>query len=611
MANPAVTGKGQIWLDGRTYSIDGPVQRELATRFAPKTVIGDYTDESNPLVSTATWRSWNGGFGLETVRSTDDFNRHRWSSLYTRLPNHLMLGPSIREFGGGLGTFLSRYFDFNDDLYVIDGNKVHFYDDANDSFVLAPVRILSTDVTDATTGVLNGEPVTVIAQGIATDWSSNASDSAAWNRDLTDMTRVTFWRDLLWGTDSSDQLFFTNDLNDGWTQVATLPEPSADVVNLFAGPSGDRGDPEALYLATRRGLWVYDNLSERFRSTGLTMPRSNASAAAWNGSVYYTNEQRVFRFTPGPTNVVDDLTPVVVSDSVTPGELLGHYQEAHPGIDGVFFLTSGKPYIHQWDGKAWSSLPGDGNGGFQASEDMGGMFLSTAKGKHRLVYGHLKLFAFNGSVRINLPVLSTDFIGQSGQSFMHIGQLVTPWFDGFVSGRDKLAVSIGLEVSIPDSAETLRITYSKDDGDVSGQIIELNDPGYHAITVPIRDKDGKATGVLFDRISLGVEMEIDLTDTSHLLHSPDLKRLSLNYIKAQPIRWAYSFLIQPESGESGAEIRRSLEKTFEKQSLVGFAFHDPASDFEEEKLVTPISLRSEEITGLEERGKFRIVVTEV
>jgi hypothetical protein len=611
MAKPAAIAEGQIWLDGRTYRIDGQVQRELATRFAPKTVIGDYTDESNPLISTATWRSWNGGFGLETVRSADDFDRHRWSSLYTRLPNHLLLGPSIRQFGGGIGSFLTKYFDFDDELYAVDGIRVHVYDDANDSFGIAPIHVLSTDVTDATTGVLNGEPVTVITQGSATDWSANPGDSAAWNRDLTAMTRVTFWRDLLWGTDTADQLFFTHDLNDGWTQVAELPETSSDVVNIFAGPSGDNGEPEALYLATRRGLWVYDNLGERFRSTGITMPRSNAAATAWNGSVYYSNEQRVFRFTPGPTNVVDDITPGLVSDGATPASLIGPYKEAHPGIDGVFFLTVGQPYVHQWDGHAWSSLPADGNGAFTAGDNMGGMFVSTANGKHRLVYGHLEPFSTNGTARINLPVLSTDLAGQSSLGFMTSGRLFTPWFDGFVSGRDKLAVSLGLEVSIPDSAETLRVSYSKDDGTKSGLVLELNEPGYHAINVPITNENGDPAGVLFDRISLVVEMEIDSTDSSHLLHSPDLKRLSLNYIKAQPTRWAYSFLIEPESGESAAEVRQSIERTFEKQSLVEFAFRDPGSDSGDGKLVTPISLRSEEVTGLQESGKFRIVVTEV
>jgi len=68
MAQASVTNEGEVLLDGRSYRIEGRVQRELATRFAPKTVIGDYTDESNPLISTATWRSWDGGFGLETVR---------------------------------------------------------------------------------------------------------------------------------------------------------------------------------------------------------------------------------------------------------------------------------------------------------------------------------------------------------------------------------------------------------------------------------------------------------------------------------------------------------------------------------------------------------------
>ncbi len=614
MANPAVTGESQVLLDGRTYHIEGPVQRELATRFAPKTVIGDYTDESNPLISTATWRSWNGGFGLETIRSVDDFDRSRFSSLYTRVPGHLLLGPAVEELGSGVGTFLSCYFDFNDSLFIVDGMNIHAYDDANDSFVLNPIRTMATDVTDATSGVLNGESITVVARGAATDWSSNANDSLAWNTDTTAMSRVTFWRDLLWGVDTVDQLSFTNDLNDGWTQVSELPEPFEDVVNLFAGPSGDRNDPEALYLATRRGLWVYDNLNERFRNTGLSLPKSNATSVAWNGAVFYTSEQRVFRFTPGVTNVIEDVTPSIVSDSFTTRTQLGHYQEAHPGIDGVFFITSGKPIVHQWDGKAWSSFPANGHGVFSSGENVGGLFLSTSNGKHRLVFGHLELLVNNGTASVTLPVLSSDLAGQSSFGFVPEGSLDTPWFDGFVSGRDKLAVSVGLEVSIPDSNETVRIFYTRDNGDTSGKVLELNDPGYHAITVPIRDQDqnNEPAGVLFDRISLRVEMETAFAaDPSHLLHSPDIRRLSLNYIKAQPIRWAYSFTIEVDAGESTAEVRKALENTFERQSLVQFAYRDPGSATLDPKLVIPVSLRSEEMTGFEENGRFRVVVTEV
>ena len=51
MSATSVTNEGEVRLDGRLYRIVGGVQRDLATRFAPKTVIGDYTDESNPLVS--------------------------------------------------------------------------------------------------------------------------------------------------------------------------------------------------------------------------------------------------------------------------------------------------------------------------------------------------------------------------------------------------------------------------------------------------------------------------------------------------------------------------------------------------------------------------------
>ncbi len=611
MPQPSVTNEGEVHLDGRSYRIDGHVQRELATRFAPKTVIGDYTDESNPLVSTATWRSWEDGFGLETIRDARDFQRNRWSSLYTRVPGHLLLGPRVRRIGGGLGTSFSRYFDFNDSLFLVEDRRVYAYSDANDSFASLPMRVLANSVSDATTGVLNGENITVVAQGTATDWSADASDTTAWSRDTTPMSRVTFWRDLLWGADSFGKLSFTSDLDGGWTQVADLPEPLDEVVNLFAGPSGDRGDPEALYVATRRGLWVYDNLNERFRNTGLSLPKSNATAAAWNGSVYYTSEQRVFRFTPGPANVIDNVTPPIISDSNTSRTQLGYYKEAHPGIDGIFFLTDGSAVIHQWDGHSWNSFPANGHGVFDAGDDVGGMFLSTSNGKHRLLFGHFEPFVAAGTAAVALPVLSADLAGQSSFGFVPEGHLLTPWFDGFVSGRDKLAVSIGLEVSIPDSNESVRITYTRDNGDTSGTVIEMNEPGYHAITVPIRNEQNEPTGVLFDRISLGVEMNINFTDSTHLLHSPDVRRLSLNYIKAQPIRWAYSFTIDVDAEESAAEVRRSLEQTFEKQSLVRFAYKDAAHGPVEPKLVIPVSLRSEEETGVHEKGRFRLVVTEV
>ena len=66
-----------------------------------------------------------------------------------------------------------------------------------------------------------------------------------------------------------------------------------------------------------------------------------------------------------------------------------------------------------------------------------------------------------------------------------------------------------------------------------------------------------------------------------------------------------------DAGESATEVRQSLEQTFQKQTLVQFTYRDPATALQDAKLVTPVSLRSEEVTGFEEGGKFQIVVTEV
>jgi hypothetical protein len=77
---------GQIILNGMRLSLRSPLSESNLSTFQRKIVVGDYTEDSNPLLSSWVISDLSGGLGVEDMNETSDATRYRIASLYPAIP---------------------------------------------------------------------------------------------------------------------------------------------------------------------------------------------------------------------------------------------------------------------------------------------------------------------------------------------------------------------------------------------------------------------------------------------------------------------------------------------------------------------------------------------
>src|SRR3990167_1269005 len=113
----------EISLNAVRYKITGPVRRTLASVYPEKQVIGDYTKDSHPSLSTLALSDHRGGIGQDVYHgdgSDGPANRSWYSTADTRYKGHLILPPLVTSTGGlptGVAAFGSMA-EFRNELYA-------------------------------------------------------------------------------------------------------------------------------------------------------------------------------------------------------------------------------------------------------------------------------------------------------------------------------------------------------------------------------------------------------------------------------------------------------------------------------------------------------------
>ena len=86
-------GPNEISLNGVKYPLVGKVRPSLASTFPEKTVIGDYSIDSDPVASTWAMSDWTGGILLEEMDVAKAAHRNKayWSTCDLRFPGSMTL----------------------------------------------------------------------------------------------------------------------------------------------------------------------------------------------------------------------------------------------------------------------------------------------------------------------------------------------------------------------------------------------------------------------------------------------------------------------------------------------------------------------------------------
>ena len=299
---------GTLVIDNVYYPVSQVTFTELS-RFEPKVTIGDYSHESDQLLSSWIQSSWSGGALIDDHIEGATDSRFRFSTLWTRSPGQLTLPPEfhhVAEAGSDLAAAndIRIVGDYDDSFYVSgDGNL--FEIEMNPA--LCPNFPLRPSVNVGSLGgqaVGRGEVyknVLYIPLGYG--------GIAAWDgTTVTTDTAIKAVSICLWDTKlcaltvDGELLFYDGTTWDEPAPRKTLPSNRKPRHVLWFY---DREGETTVFIVTDRDLWVYDTTADVIHPGRLHLPplaANGLAACQWrDDALYYASGLGVYRYTGSGT----------------------------------------------------------------------------------------------------------------------------------------------------------------------------------------------------------------------------------------------------------------------------------------------------------------------
>ena len=572
--------------DRRFHTIGAPI-RTLVSRFPEKRVDGDYDETSNPITSVVTFSDHRDGIGVENVHRTSNFSWY--STLSQRHNNHLVLQRKTVDTDDNALLSISDVIEWLGELageiYEIVGNVVYKYDNNTGGWGAA-LHTFDNVVTDFITCPLAGTDtfVAAVTSG-AVEFSTNGT---TWvdETDTTGITHLAYgFREKLWGISDDGKTYFANTLaasgTVSWTQVAQLRLPLGKVTKLLIAPGPNPSD-DILYAATQTGLYVYNNVGERWIATDLILPfhESNGTGTTvFRNAIYVNAGMAIYEYTPseigGRVRIMGpDLNDGLPADNQgTIKAMAGTHQELVVVIDGADTATTdsdkllmeatdgihtsatinvglGYPTILGWDTRGWeikheAAVAGTGV--------ISNMLVTNAYSSYRLWWatGNTVHYEFLPVGIENPNQVATTRREASGYWLM-------PWFDANAVHTEKTALQWHVDAFCPSTAEKATLKYAVN--------YDNNDSALTTLGVVDRDGDFEfpmpntitPTGVPFRSIRAKLELERG----PNIFSTPDVKKVALVYKPTLDTMWGWQVTLDLSRGAEGYTPKEQRDYLF-------------------------------------------------
>ena len=637
----AVTAENEVSLNAVRYKLSGPVRRSLVSNYPGKTVIGDYTKDSSPILSTLALTDHRGGIGLDIMTGEGDTDRSWYSTAETRYKGHLILPPLVTntsDLPAGL-TQTTHLLAYQGRIFGnVDATTNGVYEYIPDAWTSAPLA-------SGITGVLNGGAVGQI-NGAA--WLVfPTSDGAYATFDGTTWTEVSvtgtggwmaIWDDRVWNIDSGSPyaLMYSFIVSGTWTTLRGTPMalPSAKTGQLFGAKDAD--GETTLYLATPSGLFVYDLANDKWYPTGLQTPDAPgtvgstiaASGLTWREDIYFATKSGIFKYSV--SGGAATITPIGPDrDNGLPlakGKMVVAMVASFNDLIVSIRTTSKTSVILAWDGRGWRVLY---EGGAALGEILSPLLVSGTtlafsggvqiSGDYRLFFANNTTSPFNISY-LELPYELVNPLQIATYKFAAAATHDWPWFTAGQDDVTKVAVRVKVQTTNPTTGETVKVYYAIDRSSTF-QIMTnstytngtITAAGLHTFDFPSVDawvSTTARTGTAFRSIQFRVVFARGGTTTN----TPDVLSLTLEYYKKLDPKYQFVVTLDLNNAHGAntpKQARAALLTAQETGPLVEFTYRDPATNSDATFYVQVQPLEGTEQTGVDERGMSTLRLVEV
>lgn len=260
---------GRVWISdpSRGLEVQFPCRQDwgyinLGRWTNTKVTQGDYTRDSDEILSSKIWTTFQGGIGIDHIREGQDEGRVWFSTLNMQHPYQLCLPPLTET----VATVKYPLGDLNEIFYAADANQIF------------PVN----NSTRAVGSALSGTIPAPVGPGVAFEGYLfiPCGGSGYVVSDATTATTVTAIDDVIqflaWDETAPKLMALTStgllyQTSDGatWTPMAELNSAyTPRAMRVYT----DRSDNEVIYIAHNGGLVAYDPITQQLISTRLRFP---------------------------------------------------------------------------------------------------------------------------------------------------------------------------------------------------------------------------------------------------------------------------------------------------------------------------------------------------
>ena len=441
--------------------------------FEGKVVDGDYTRDSDKLMSAKIWTAFAGGIGQD---------RHREGSDEGRLWFHTL--NLDHQFSASLATKVDSYDEAKYPLGDL-GGFMYAADDSLEIWKFTESTGAWTDTTDAlddapTKAGLEWNGDLYIPHGA--NGYSHYDGSTLTPEAGENVIDFVDWDDRLFCITTGGTLKYSTNGTTWATagQINTSVTPKRLVVYL------DSSQNEVIYVTTNRGLYAYNPTTLKFVRTQVRIPNhpdNGLGADVWRPGedLFFSAGLQVYRYTGGSAvpmgpdrgdGLPDELRGRIVDlcsehnsicalvEGIAIAGVVTEEAEFDPGLDSDEPLeiseTSTKSALLAWTGTGWHPR-------WLSSDDSGTphwMYLSAGGDAYRLWWGY-------GESIYSLP-LSRTFSNSSqllrtgeGQ-FERTGYMDLGWVDHNMREFDKLASHVEINMENTTPLEGVTVEYKTD-----------------------------------------------------------------------------------------------------------------------------------------------------
>lgn len=642
------TGNGEVRIGDHWYPVLGGVSEQPLARWPPKVTFGDYSQDSDPLVSAYVMSSFTGGIGNWKIKAGVEDDTYWTGTLETRYAEGATLLPLTESFGSDnaeydevmpLGDFPASDPQF---LVAFDGD-LHSWDETGQGFDFEsalsaepvyrgvefddlfwiPMGSAGYDTLDnalAVTGSVLINPIQFIVwdnklmaltvEGHLRQWDVNAGD----------------WSDTEWATSGENRTL----------PSGVLPRRLVNFINQSGVPT--------LYVITNTIAYAYDPDGLRLYETKLDYPKhpdQGRAAANWRGDTMFVNVGLGIHGYNG--SLITSMGPD--GRFGLPAHLRGTIVDLMPEYNALFALISGKPVpeatitseefivqapmygnedtwqisdfpyapvyssIYRWSNSQWHPV-------WESNNPEGGtptlMALSEAGNSYRLWWGYGNMM-YTQALPVDFQNPKQSLLSQS-MEFMPTGQLITGWFDADMTAFYKLASHVEVNLDDADGNQhvggTVRIEYMIDQDTAwrslgTATIIGRTNMTFGNVAKTVGDAFSK--GRPFRRIRFRIVMTQAPGETRL---SPVLESLVFKFhkIPEQSLSWQFSVNLTNREGYKGIGNDDLAQYLYDQLVSTEFFEFGYLNNVYRVRAAQATGDRS---TGYDERGNYQVALVEV